>query len=76
MTTDEIAEKLGYYDTKHLEDNIANYGEPLDTWWAVIKNLVNNYDIIPHVSNCVKCGEREGKGKTKQCDTCLMDGIV
>ena len=52
MTTDEIAVKLGYGDTKHLEDNIANYGEPLDTWWALIKNLVNNYDIIPRVVCC------------------------
>jgi hypothetical protein len=39
------------------------------------RNLVNS-DSFPLVNNCVKCGDREGKGKTKQCDTCLMDGIV
>ena len=28
------------------------------------------------VSKCCKCGENEGKGKTNQCDSCLMDGIM
>ena len=35
-----------------------------------------NNESLHLVRDCVKCGEREGKGKTKQCDTCLMDGIV
>jgi hypothetical protein len=27
------------------------------------------------VSKCHKCGVRDGKGKSNQCDLCLMEGI-
>ena len=40
--------------------------------------FLNQGQLLPidSVSNCVKCGKLEGKGKTKQCDTCLMDGVM
>lgn len=71
MTTDEIAVMLGYDDSKHLEENIENYGEPLDKWWSVIKVLVKNYDIVPHVVKpketfvCIICNEEMEVGE--QC---------
>jgi len=40
------------------------------------EDCANELLDLYNVRNCVKCGEREGKGKTKQCDTCLMDGII
>tara|TARA_R110000787_G_scaffold169819_1_gene282506 strand:+ start:871 stop:1155 length:285 start_codon:yes stop_codon:yes gene_type:complete len=29
-----------------------------------------------NVSKCCKCGKNEAKGKTNQCDSCLLDGII
>lgn len=51
MTLDEIAVKLGYDDTKHLEDNIENYGEPLGKWWEVMQEVASNTEIIGNVSD-------------------------
>lgn len=32
--------------------------------------------IVENTILCSKCGKKEGKGKTNQCDTCLMNGII
>ena len=39
---DEIARKLGYSDADNLQANIDSYGQPLQEWWNVITDLVNN----------------------------------
>jgi hypothetical protein len=52
MSLDEVAEKLGYIDVEHLENNIYNYGEPLPQWWEVIKELVNNLPL----NDVIYCG--------------------
>tara|TARA_R110000796_G_scaffold26922_8_gene74366 strand:+ start:593 stop:736 length:144 start_codon:yes stop_codon:yes gene_type:complete len=42
MELDEIAKKLGYSDADNLQANIDSYGQPLQEWWNVITDLVNN----------------------------------
>lgn len=44
----------------------------LQTELIALKEALN----IHIVSKCCKCGKNEGKGKTNQCDNCLMDGIM
>ena len=47
MELDEIAKKLGYSDADNLQANIDSYGQPLQEWWNVITDLVNNINFIP-----------------------------
>jgi hypothetical protein len=45
----------------------------------VIKYLqtkLNNHVVLDNVSKCCKCGKNKAKGKTNQCDSCLLDGII
>ena len=42
MELNEIAKKLGYSDSENLQANIDSYGQPLQQWWDVITELVNN----------------------------------
>ena len=37
---EKIAQKLGYVDVEHLEVNISSFGDPLNLWWDVIKEFV------------------------------------
>ena len=39
------------------------------------RELKNNV-VSDDVSKCCKCGKNEAKGKTNQCDSCLLDGII
>lgn len=57
MNLEDIAQKLGYSDVKHLEENIYNYGEILPEWWAVVKDLVKIStqdldEIIEYIEEC------------------------
>lgn len=37
----KVARKLGYRDIDHLEMNVESYGQPLNEWTKVIKDIVN-----------------------------------
>mgnify|MGYP003625384079 CR=1 FL=1 len=56
---------------KIMDDSTDYQTGEVDAEIAISKLLV----LFP-VIKCVKCKKNEGKGKTKQCDSCLMDGII
>ena len=45
------------------------------TEFMVSKELKSDC-VLDNVSKCCKCGKNEAKGKTNQCDSCLLDGII
>jgi len=72
----QMAMKYVYGDHDALTDEQEIQEMTKDISYLVIENQAKNNEVLDPVSKCCRCGKNEGKGKTNQCDSCLMDGIM